>query len=202
MSTRTNVARDDRRQQLLEVARVLFASRGYHDTSVSDIIEEASVARGTFYNYFESKRQIFGELLERLFEEATAPIRPIEIGPPDQMLEQVHRNIAGLCAALRENLPLARILFERAVGLDEEADLQLRAFYERAVGRIQTAIEDGQELGIVREGHPPVLATCLLGMIKESLYQHLLGTRTPDLDDVVAEIYAVAARGILVRPVD
>ena len=47
------------------------------------------------------------------------------------------------------------------------------------------------------DGNDAVLATCLLGMIKEPLYQQILGNREPDLEDLVNEIFEVAARGIL-----
>ena len=50
---------EERRAQLLAAARVVFARRGYHHASVSDILDEAKVARGTFYNYFDSKRAVF-----------------------------------------------------------------------------------------------------------------------------------------------
>ena len=53
---------DTRRAQLLDASRQVFAERGYHRASVSDIITAAGVARGTFYNYFESKRAVFRAL--------------------------------------------------------------------------------------------------------------------------------------------
>jgi AcrR family transcriptional regulator len=41
-----------RKQQILEASARVFAQKGYFAASVSDIIEEAGVARGTFYLYF------------------------------------------------------------------------------------------------------------------------------------------------------
>jgi len=188
----------DRRSQLLGVALTLFAEKGYHATSIADIIESASVARGTFYNYFKNKRQIFGQLLDHLFEDVMSVAFTIDTESAEGVGQQVRRLIRGICSKMRENHSMARVLLEQAVGLDAEANAQLQAFYERIFGRLNDAIEDGQSRGIVREGNSTALATCMLGMVKESLYQHVLGTCTLELDDMVEEIFGVAARGILV----
>ena len=62
MSTR---ARTDKRQQILEGAVRVFARQGFHTCRVSDIAEEAGVAYGLVYHYFQSKDQI----LDTLFTE-------------------------------------------------------------------------------------------------------------------------------------
>ena len=54
--------RTERRRQILDAALRLFAARGYPATGISDIVEAASVARGTFYLYFPSKRAVFDAL--------------------------------------------------------------------------------------------------------------------------------------------
>ena len=55
---------DERRQQLLAVACDLFARGGFHDTSMDDIAEAASVTKPVLYQHFPSKRALYGELLE------------------------------------------------------------------------------------------------------------------------------------------
>ena len=52
-------SRTKRRAQLVACAREVFAERGYHKASIDDVIRAAGVARGTFYNYFDSKRAVF-----------------------------------------------------------------------------------------------------------------------------------------------
>ena len=64
--SRAQRLRESRRAAVLAVARRLFSQKGYHATSIHDIIEAAEIARGTFYLYFESKRAIFDELLDGL----------------------------------------------------------------------------------------------------------------------------------------
>jgi len=54
------------RRRLLEAAEEVFALLGYHDASIVKITEAAGVSQGTFYVYFEGKREIFDELVEDL----------------------------------------------------------------------------------------------------------------------------------------
>ena len=54
------------RAALVKAARALFERKGYLDTNVGDIAKRASVAHGTFYTYFSSKEEIFGEVADEL----------------------------------------------------------------------------------------------------------------------------------------
>ncbi len=53
---------EQRKQELLKIAYDLFLSRGYENTSVDTIIEEAGIAKGTYYYYFESKEAMLEEV--------------------------------------------------------------------------------------------------------------------------------------------
>jgi AcrR family transcriptional regulator len=54
----------ERRQQLLDAAAALFASRGFAATRVADVAEAAGVAKGLFYWYFDTKDALFQELVD------------------------------------------------------------------------------------------------------------------------------------------
>jgi AcrR family transcriptional regulator len=65
----------DRRTQLLDSARAVFAKKGYEDATVSEIVSRAGVAQGTFYLYFPGKEALagaFAELLSERFAEVAA----------------------------------------------------------------------------------------------------------------------------------
>lgn len=50
---------DERRQEIVAAAMELFTKQGYEKTSVEDITNAIKVAKGSFYNYFKSKREVF-----------------------------------------------------------------------------------------------------------------------------------------------
>ncbi|RTQ92776.1 TetR/AcrR family transcriptional regulator [Lysinibacillus telephonicus] len=58
------VRRQDRKRQLLQIALELFATKGFENTKISDIVAKAEVSQGTFYWHFESKEAICLEMLE------------------------------------------------------------------------------------------------------------------------------------------
>ena len=53
----------ERRNQLIAYATTLFATKGYHPSSVADIVEGVGVGKGVFYWYFASKEELFVEIL-------------------------------------------------------------------------------------------------------------------------------------------
>ena len=53
--------KQQKRTSLLETAFGLFTSRGIHNTSISNIVESAGVAKGTFYLYFKDKYAVYLE---------------------------------------------------------------------------------------------------------------------------------------------
>ncbi|MEJ5363151.1 MAG: TetR/AcrR family transcriptional regulator [Spirochaetota bacterium] len=54
----------DKRQQILDVAKELFATKGYSATGIREIAENAGLSLGNFYNYFKNKEELFSCLLD------------------------------------------------------------------------------------------------------------------------------------------
>ena len=65
---------DERRQMLLDRAKKLFSQSGYYETQISDIIKNAKISRGTVYQYFKNKDDIFSILLQTAYDEWLATI--------------------------------------------------------------------------------------------------------------------------------
>jgi len=53
-----------RREQILDAARVCFLSKGLHNTSMQDLIQEAGLSVGAVYRYFKSKNEIIAAIAE------------------------------------------------------------------------------------------------------------------------------------------
>jgi len=56
---RSSALRDERRAKLVTAARDVFGQKGYHAATVDDITRAAGVAKGTFYLYFDEKREVY-----------------------------------------------------------------------------------------------------------------------------------------------
>lgn len=190
------IKKEERRRQLLNAAIQTFGTNGYYRTQISDIIEEAGVARGTFYLYFKSKRDIFDCLMSELFQKVRNEVQTL---PRDAVLEipkQLIGNIERITNLLLNEPWMVKLLFSESVGLDDELDERLRRFYGQILALIHRALKQGQDMGFVREGNLDVLSTALLGSLKEIFYQYFLGTQKPDRSGIVNELYQIVVNAI------
>lgn len=55
------------KEKIVKSATKLFAERGYYQTNALQIAAGAKVATGTFYSYFNNKKEVFAEIIERIF---------------------------------------------------------------------------------------------------------------------------------------
>ena len=159
--------RAERRADLLIAARHVFATRGYHDAKVDDIVAAARVAKGTFYLYFPDKRSIFVELIDGLFSRIQTAILRVDVTA--DVPSQVKHNIRALLAVLLDDAETTKILMEHATGLDPEFAGKIRSFYQDVRGMLRESLLEGQRLGIVAPGDANVLATLTIGALKEVL---------------------------------
>jgi AcrR family transcriptional regulator len=188
--------RQARRAQVLRHAKRIFARKGYHRTNVADIISRARIARGTFYLYFQNKKDLFQELLNQVLNEIESRIRRLRVGPgnpdPVQQLRNNLRSVLNFVLAERE---LTDILLNHSVGFDRDLDARIRNFYERIADAIQRSLDLGIEMRLVRECDTRIAAYCILGGIKEVVGQ-MAHTRQRGIDRLVEEILALGLRGV------
>lgn len=188
--------RTERRAQVLRHAKRIFARKGYHRTNVADIIARARIARGTFYLYFENKKDLFEELLEQVVSELSTRILRLKVGPgqnsPVEQLRDNLRRVVGFVLSERE---LTDILLNHSVGFDRELDVKIREFYERIAQLIQRSLDLGIEMNLVRKCDTRAVSYCILGGIKE-LVGVLSRTRSQDTDLIVQEILDFGLRGV------
>lgn len=160
--------RERRRRMVLDTALAVFSEKGYHQTRISDIIEAASIARGTFYLYFDSKNAIFHELLDLLLEQIRDNVVGVDLSegaPPirDQLLVSVRR----VLGAFHENPALTKFVLREAVGIDAEVDRKLEDFYGHLHTWVSSSLENGARIGLVRQLDTEHVAWCILGSVKQ-----------------------------------
>jgi AcrR family transcriptional regulator len=194
--------KNERRQQILSVAREAFAKRGYHQTTIDDIVAQAGVARGTFYLYFEDKRAVFSDLVDRFAGQITmAIVRIVTDDPARSVVEQVRENIRSIIAACLAERAMTKILFTDSVGVDPAFDRKLQTFYDTVVQLLTESLKDGQTLGIVADGEPRVLAYLTIGALKELLYQAVtLGFAEESADVLTQQMFSFLSGGYLRLP--
>jgi AcrR family transcriptional regulator len=142
---------EQRRAEIVEAALDLFTERGYHDTGVADIAARLHMSHGTFYRYFESKRDI----LDHLVEEAGARIADAlgrEAPPGSANTVAAYRTqvaaIAGrLLSVVREDPRFVRLLLFEATGVDAAMTDKVMALLDRYRSITAAYLEHGIAAG-------------------------------------------------------
>ena len=114
------------RQALLDAAESVFGETRFDAASITEITRRASVSQGTFYVYFDSKKEIFLELVRHLGTLLRATLRD-EV---DDVTGRLQREEVGLRTFLRfvaQHRNLYRIV-RQAEFIDEDA---YRDYYRR-----------------------------------------------------------------------
>ena len=133
-----------RKQELLQIAYRMFISRGYENTSVDEIIEEADIAKGTYYYYFETKEQMLEEVIGMMIDqemEAAGRILQAEIPVPQKII--------GMISSLRptqEESPIEGALMQpENIVMHEKIRKKI---VEMAVPLLSKVVEEGIGQGI------------------------------------------------------
>jgi len=191
-----------RREQILSAATRVFAAKGYHRASVSDIIKAAGIARGTFYLYFDGKREIFAELVDVLTVRLLNCMKRVDLSAGSlPWPDQIRANMVRIATILIDDRELTQILYNHAMGLDEDFDKKIREFYQTITRQTEGALVLGQEMGLVRkEVDPRMAARHIVGSIKEVMYQvSREGAKRGSAESIVDELMSYSTRGFLLK---
>jgi AcrR family transcriptional regulator len=191
--------KSERRRQILEAAKRVFAEAGYHGASINAIIERAQIARGTFYLYFESKAAVFDSILDEAMRDLRGRIHRIDVETPNATppQQQLREQVVATLEYIVRDRALATLLLSAGHTPDAEAAERLDQFFGEVRGLLERAMESGMEIGLLRKVHPQLAAAAMLGMFRGVVEQLVTQTEVPPLETVVAEVLMIALRGVL-----
>jgi len=197
------MGKPERRQQILNVARDVFARRGYHNAKIEDIVAAAGIARGTFYLYFQDKRTIFEEIVDRTIARLGMSI--VRVDPHDgarSVADQVRDNIRRIVRILLEDRATTKILLSDALGVDPAFDRKLLSFYDEMSSLLEQSMRDGQSLGVVGEGDVRLMSWLAMGALKEVMFQIVQRGAEYEEDRLVDGTFAFVRAGFLRVEID
>jgi AcrR family transcriptional regulator len=162
MARRLTQRGKDRREQLMAYAAARFAEQGYHPTSVSEIVSGLGVGKGVFYWYFDSKEQLFLEILkdaqtdlrrkqQQAIGDEEDPVRRIELGLRASMAwAEAHRDHNKL-------IQFAATEATFVTALQRGQDI--------AVADVVKHVKEAIAQGRIRDTDPDVLAHAMVGVV-------------------------------------
>jgi len=186
---------EERRQQLIEAAAQVFSKQGFAHTRVSEIADQADVGKGTLYEYFSSKEELFLAVFEWLHEQFSSRVR-----------EEIER-ASGTRAKIRSLLRTgAEIIAEQpelySMSFDfwaasQTGEVQHRfegacsEMYEQFRAGVAELLAEGRKRGEVRAGiDDRAVAAAVVGALDGLGYQHFIDRSVNPME--VAEGLTVA----------
>lgn len=98
--------RNKSRANIEKIALELFAIKGYHATSISQIAEKAGISKGLLYNYFENKEQLLNSVIMKVYHELMQIVQMSENLSAEKQIEQL---IIQTINHLKENITFWRL---------------------------------------------------------------------------------------------
>lgn len=147
------------RASLLAAAEEVFLEHGYHDASVVKITEAAGVSQGTFYLYFEGKKQLFDELVLDLNRRVRHAMSEGAAAGRDRR-EAERLGFAAFFRFTGEHPALYRMI-RQAEFVSPEAQ---KMHYSKIVDGYVRALTDARDAGEIADIDPVVTAWALMGI--------------------------------------
>lgn len=152
----------------MRVARELFTQNGYHHTTLDEIARHAEFGKGTIYNYFPSKEELFFGIIERLTEELIVLAQ--ECSRAGDARTQLGAYANAMIAHARDNADLFTLIMREVHHLDSEKyEKKLQAVHRRARTVWETLarpIKGAIGAGSIRSSDPLWLAALFDGMVR------------------------------------
>jgi AcrR family transcriptional regulator len=173
---------ESRRELILAAMIRVVGSKGYKETSVADVIEEAGTSRTTFYKHFEDKHECFlaayDMLVEQLFAEVVA-----RCDGDEPWLQRVRTGLATIVELFAVDPKLARTAVVEVAAAGAEA----RQRHWNAVARFTQYLEGGRELADGRE-LPENISLMSAGAVSGLIFDELLAGRAAQLPALLPDL--------------
>lgn len=154
------------RQQILEAALEAFATRGYHDTKVSDIVEGSRTSKGAVYFHFPSKEKIFLGLVDEfaaLLEDSLQTV----LAEDDSGIQRVNSALDMVIETFTRYRRLTKVFLVQAAGLGQNFEVKRLEIHRRFIAIIREQLEEACREGSIQDVDPEIMAYVWMGAINE-----------------------------------
>lgn len=183
------------RTRILDAVSQCFADRGYHDTSVDQVVAQARSSKSAFYACFPNKETAFAALLEREGERLLHAVEQA-VTAETQPRGRARAGISTFVTHCADNQATARILLVESVGISPAIEEQRRALHARFAELIRAQAEAARAAGTIATTLDlGVLAFALVGAVNEAVV-HLIDSGGGDPAPVIEALGHLAARAL------
>lgn len=187
--------RPQTRERLLEAAIKVFSEKGYYATAVDDIVAASDTSKGSFYNFFPSKQEIFLALVDRLFGRLVSRVEA-SVAEKRGALPKVDAALHAALDEISRHRRIARILFIEAAGLGHAFNEKLFELHKSFAALIAAHLKRAVEEGSIPPIDTELAAYAWFGAINEVVVRWLYTGEPADLLDALPELRSLLLRSI------
>lgn len=182
-----------RKEEIRKTAANLFSQKSYHDVTMDDIAEKVGVAKGTIYLYFDSKENLYLEILEETYEEIEA-ILERETAKSDPAPEKLKKVLGLIFDFYLQNLDVLRILSRDETHLIREHFEFTEHWRLRRIKLYRKILEKGINEGSFRSSNTELTALIIFGLVRSVMFYYKTDSSAEDFTE---EVYSMISEGIL-----
>lgn len=177
--------------KLLKSAEENFLDKGYHNTSIVNIIQGAGVALGTFYVYFEDKLSIYQYLLLQYSRKIRRHIA-ISIAECQNRKEMEREGLRAFLVFIKDNPHIYNIIWE-SLYIDKKL---FRHYYETFAEFYINALDNAYQNNEIKEFDNEVAAYMLMGIANFIGLRWIVFDDTDNFDRIVDEVILMLDKGM------
>ena len=190
-----NKQQKKRRADILEAAEEVFSLNGYHKADMNEIAKKASIAKGTVYLYFPSKKELFISIIKDGLETLAKKIKE-EVENIDNSVEKIKKAISTQMLYLKNHQGLYRILLQPDSELMDDVFKTMKDIRLSKLPRLAEGIKEGIKEKQIRNLDETSLSFMILGMIDMTLYHWLTNPNEESIEKKIDLLIDVLFNGI------
>jgi len=183
-----------RKKQIIDCATHLFGKNGYSQTQISDILQAVGVSRGTIYQYFNNKDDIFAAVLENLYSDWKKVLSEFLPSDSDEYKDGKKFFTYQITITIKffiDNPDYCNILLNIGLGVNEKYDAMFRRLDKQMVEFVFRYIKSGIKLGRIRSGIDLELMSNIIGgSLMRVIYYYIV----PQKDQPGFDLHLLAER--------
>ncbi len=181
-----------RDQEILHIAAEVFYRKGYEATRVEDVAREAGLVRGSIYNYFRTKEELYRQILQNVL--TTFDLEE-EVSRDLSAVARLERVIRGRVSQAVHYPVESGLLVDQVTALEGELGDWARESRDHNLAAMRQLIAQGQKQGDLAPGDPEILTETVVGAMR-SVNRWYLRTKRMDPQHVVDEVTDYLMRGL------
>ena len=194
----------ERKEQIYQAALACFGRKGYHQTTMDDIVAESGLSKGALYWYFKGKKELFLSLFNELMAQFGAEWESIAAMEGANATGKLHTSLELFRTGMEQMVPFFGVMMEAwaLTRHDEDVEILMTEFYKPYVEIMLGIIEEG-----TASGEFLVTSTRAMSMVILTLFDGITlavaaGLWEHDWDEMIDAAEELVLRGLGVKEQD